>query len=190
MIEFCLGAEDRLGFNDKTHANNYTKYLFSESAKHSHNNLTKNNLIYCKGDIIIGDDIGQPPLKKALKILKEYDFKELDMNIGYILYIYKLGNNLVSNFIDGNELVMDDYIYSSIIDTYFYGDEPAFQNKIEEVVNSGYELIKLSKLNTNHIQRINNYWLKKYKSENDIIFAIHNDQDSHAHFHTLSLVEL
>jgi hypothetical protein len=193
----------KVKFDSLAHMNNFLKYMFSQSLKHTVNDKTKFN--YWQ-DTEEGGFMTEP--EETLKQLKKkhnkrLNFDKLANDLSYINFILEINGQLYSNFIEfnGEEIVMDlpETIEQYIVDDYHGGDPEAFQrylNKyIQRKTNDGQRsILRYQDLEDievrREIEKINLTALNENHPEKIIVEAIHWDQeDGNGYLHVHRLIE-
>jgi hypothetical protein len=157
-------------FSDESHVMNFSRYLFSQTQKHSKNDSTKYNSFIVDG-------------------------KKIKNDLQYIYYIFKIDNIVISNFIskiDGElNIISDEESLKMIIKKYYKGNENLLNKELEVLDNDKYEILDLPEIdNESRIlfdEYIHSFVDEKIKKNKLIISMSHTDQESPYHIHRIYL---
>lgn len=185
MLEFYLKEKPAV-FNNENHLKYYTKYLFSQSSNHQINERTADNLIYTEGRTIENVADYKKELYNTLKYVSSINYKKAYMKLIYIGYFFWIDDEIITNIYVNGKLKMDAISYSIIVNDYYDGVERALHNDIEIIKSQGLPIIHIDDTDQFIKSYINNKLLNKLKEDNDVVCALHADQDSLLHFHTIS----
>jgi hypothetical protein len=182
-------------FSDESHVMNFSRYLFSQTQKHSKNDSTKYNSFIVDGKINYVEN-GKNDLKDFIsKKQKDFSNKKIKNDLQYIYYIFKIDNIVISNFIskiDGElNIISDEESLKMIIKKYYKGNENLLNKELEVLDNDKYEILDLPEIdNESRIlfdEYIHSFVDEKIKKNKLIISMSHTDQESPYHIHRIYL---
>lgn len=173
-------------FSDENHVMNFSKYLFSQTQKHTKNDLTQYN------SFIVDEEINY--VENGKNDLKDFISKKQN-DLQYIYYIFKIDNIVISNFIskiDGELTIISDVeSLNMIVRKYYKGNEDILNEELEVLDNDKYEILDLPDLDTQSRtlfdEYIHSFVEEKNKVNKLLISMSHRDQESPYHIHRIYL---
>ncbi|QNE57746.1 hypothetical protein H5404_18160 [Vibrio parahaemolyticus] len=191
---------DTLAVSDEKHLNNFIKYLFSKSKKHSENDLTRYNaFIYRDGDKLVRGFNREP--KQAMSDFKQvlkrsgYTYNDFTMTVNYVTYAFRKNRVLYSNLFessdDMNNLTpkLDKHTFTYIANEYFDGDLERFGAEINRLLRGAEKNKDFDILNDTVREAITSTYVEQVASSNTFFAIVHVDQNDMLHVHTLDLAQ-
>lgn len=177
-------------FSNRSHFDNFVKYLFSQSAKHSENEHTNKNT-YRKNNsphLIYVDNATESYHNITSKIKKKFDCNLYTNSIIYFYFILEVNGKLISNFLEVDNNVVTGVSIDEETICEHYKTQNDFFTEIENIVSKHNEVIHFldSKLEDRKIidEKLHN--MASQQQEGEVILAVsHNDQESPYHIHCI-----